>query len=123
MQGGSGADTLRGWAGGDTLDGGADADAMTGGSGNDTMRGGSGDDKVGDDALARLGRTARPRQRHARRRPGNDSLQPGSGPTLTSDNDIIRGGDGFDSVLFQLRAAPVNVSIDDQPNDGGARRG
>ena len=120
MQGGSGADTLRGSAGVDTLDGGADADAITGGSGNDTMRGGSGDDEVGDDALLASGEPPDLGNDTLEGGPGNDSLQPGSGPTLTSDNDILRGGEGFDSVLFQQRAAPVNVSIDDQPNDGAA---
>jgi Ca2+-binding RTX toxin-like protein len=120
MQGGSGADSLRGGAGADALDGGDDADAITGGSGNDTMRGGSGDDKVGSDALSAAGEPPDLGNDLLEGGPGNDSLQPGSGPTLTSDNDVIRGGDGFDSVLFQLRAAPVNVSIDDQPNDGAA---
>ena len=120
VQGGTGNDTLRGWAGNDTLDGGDDTDAVTGGAGADVMRGGSGDDRVGDDSLLIAGQPPDLGDDSLEGGTGNDTLRPGSGPTVSSDNDALNGGAGFDSVLFEQRSAPVNVSIDNQPNDGAA---
>ena len=123
VQGGTGNDTIRGWAGADTLDGGDDTDAVTGGGGNDAMHGGAGDDRVGDDSLFISGQPPDLGDDLLDGGVGNDILRPGAGPTGTSDNDDLHGGGGFDSVVFDLRVAPVNVSIDDQANDGGAGEG
>jgi Ca2+-binding RTX toxin-like protein len=113
-------DTVRGWAGSDTLDGGDDSDALTGGSGDDVMRGGAGDDRVGEDALDIAGEPPDLGNDTLDGGTGNDTLIPGAGPGLGSDNDGLSGGAGFDSVLFQIRSAPVTASIDNQPNDGVA---
>ena len=55
LDGGAGADTLRGAGGDDTLAGGAGADLLDGGAGNDTLRGGEDDDVLvggaGNDVL------------------------------------------------------------------------
>jgi Ca2+-binding RTX toxin-like protein len=109
LSGHGGRDELYGDAGDDVLSGGAWADYLDGGEGNDTLRGGTGADLLfggeGDDLL--VGGA------------GNDGLQGGTGAdtllggpgddvidgTFLSGGvdidagDLIRGGDGNDSIM------------------------
>jgi len=74
--GGSGKDRLNGGGGDDRLEGGSGRDRLTGGAGDDTLIGGAGKDRLdGGD--------------------GDDILYLGG---LKDQNDVIQGGDGFDTV-------------------------
>jgi Ca2+-binding RTX toxin-like protein len=117
--GGSGGDTLFGVAGVDDLDGGEDGDDVSGGDGNDTMRGGPGDDRVGDDRLEVLGVPAERGDDFLDGGEGNDELRPGLGPTQgSSDADVLNGGGGGDSVVYNARGGRVEVFLDTVSNDG-----
>jgi Ca2+-binding RTX toxin-like protein len=119
--GGSGNDTIFGLGGVDTVDGGDDTDTVSGGDGNDTLRGGAGDDRVGDDSLFVFGVPPERGDDTLDGGLGNDVLRPGAGPTQgISDNDLLTGGGGADSVTYEQRVAPVSVFIDGAANDGGA---
>ncbi|MGP1356103.1 calcium-binding protein [Roseicyclus sp.] len=109
LSGGGGRDELHGDAGDDVLSGGAWADYLDGGEGDDTLRGDMGDDLLfggeGDDLL--VGGA------------GDDGLQGGTGAdtllggpgddvidgtflvdgTDIDAGDLIRGGDGDDSIM------------------------
>src|SRR3954453_3475925 len=117
LAGASGRDTLAGGAGDDNLPGAAGADRLRGGSGNHQLSGNSGRDNLqGGD--------------------GNDVLDGGSGNDFESGgngDDVLRqgvapngadslfGDGGNDTVDYGARAAPVNVTVDDQPGDGDRR--
>jgi Ca2+-binding RTX toxin-like protein len=119
--GSSGNDTIFGLAGVDTVDGGDDTDTVSGGDGNDTLRGGAGDDLIGDESLVVFGMPPERGDDTLDGGLGNDVLRPGAGPTQgISDNDLLTGGGGADSVTYEQRVAAVGVSIDGVANDGGA---
>src|SRR3954454_17115285 len=121
-----GNDRLAGASGRDTLDGGAGDDNLTGGSGADRLRGGSGNDQLS-------GNSGRDNLQGG---DGNDVLDGGSGNDFESGgngDDVLRqgvapngadslfGDGGNDTVDYGARAAPVNVTVDDQPGDGDRR--
>src|SRR5258706_567400 len=81
LTGGSGKDSLNGLAGNDTLDGAGGNDSLVGGAGDDSMLGGAGDD------VFRMG----------------DVSAPG--------NDIIRGGDGLDTIDYTDARSAVNADL------------
>jgi Ca2+-binding RTX toxin-like protein len=121
VQGGAGNDTIFGLAGVDDLDGGDDSDDLSGGDGNDSMRGGAGDDRVGSDATSIFGLPPERGDDTLDGGLGDDVLRPGSGPTDgITDNDLLGGGEGVDSVVYDKRLSPVAVFKDSAPNDGGA---
>jgi Ca2+-binding RTX toxin-like protein len=139
LVGGGGNDSLQGGDGDDILDGSSGADDMQGGAGNDTadyslrganvgayldgqandgeagegdnvrtdvetVLGGAGNDHLGGDSAAN----------NLQGGPGDDVLDGGAGP------DVLAGGPGIDTVDYSSRTNPVNVSLDNQANDGEA---
>jgi Ca2+-binding RTX toxin-like protein len=79
----------------DTIRGGAGNDKLVGGTQDDDLNGGGGNDTVdGSD--------------------DNDSLDGGVGA------DILTGGTGTDFATYADATGPVNVTLDDAANDGGA---
>src|SRR5215212_6811438 len=99
LTGGSGRDRIRGGAGNDQLFGNSGNDDLAGGDGNDLIDGGSGNDS---DAGGN----------------GDDSLRQGSSP---NGADSLAGDAGNDTVDYSARSAPVNVTVDDQSDDGDRR--
>ncbi len=91
VQGGAGADVLRGSEGNDQLAGGAGDDRLLGGAGDDRLEGGDGSDELRGEAGAdRLSGG-----------PGDDVLQGGTGNDLLSGgsgNDHLVGGEGRDAL-------------------------
>jgi hypothetical protein len=94
-----------------TLDGGPGADILKGWQSNDVLRGGAGDDEInasgGDD--------------HIEAGEGNDTISPDTyyGP----NNDYVDGGPGIDkvddwSIPSNDYNPPINVSMDGAANDG-----
>jgi Ca2+-binding RTX toxin-like protein len=117
LLGGSGADNLdmsgsnanvsvNGNNGNDTITGSQGNSTLNGGNGNDVIHGGPGTAMIHGDA-------------------GNDTLDGTGGPdTLdggTGGDDM--NGDGNDLVDYSARTGNVNVSFDDQANDGEASEG
>ena len=83
------------------IDGGADNDTITGGPGNDVL-------------------TAR-RDDEVRGEAGNDTLIAFNGTgVVPNDNDLYLGGDGTDTITYEQRTVPVNVTLDNVANDGSA---
>ena len=82
--------------GNDTISGGPAADTENGQDGADTISGGAGDDTLNGGA-------------------GNDLLLAEAGADGT---DSLSGGDGVDTASYAARADPLQLSLDDQPNDG-----
>ena len=91
--GGAGSDEIVAAGDGSILEGRGGDDRLVGGAGPDLLRGGDGDD-------ATLGGL------------GDDSF------TSDAGSDTIRGGDGSDQMDYLIRAAAVDVTLDDQRNDG-----
>jgi hypothetical protein len=124
LNGGDGNDLLIAGTAGATLDGGNGADELDGGPGNDTLNGGAGDDTVIGDQTTQLTLPSGTPSDHdvLNGGDGDDTLFPSSGPNQVS------GGAGLDQVIYtdniQNHAktafipTPVNVSLDDQANDG-----
>jgi Ca2+-binding RTX toxin-like protein len=117
LGGASGRDTLDGGPGDDNLTGGSSADRVRGGSGNDQLFGNSGNDNLqggdGNDLLdggSRLDFEAGGN--------GDDTLRQSSGP---NGADSLFGDAGNDTVDYSARSAPVNVTVDDQSDDGDRR--
>jgi Ca2+-binding RTX toxin-like protein len=115
--GGDGKDQLQTY-GADhaTLDGGAGADILKGWQSDDTLLGGAGDDEI----------NASGGNDHVEGGDGNDTLSPDTyyGP----GNDYVDGGAGFDTVNdWSIPDAdyhpPVAVSMDGVANDGRASAG
>src|SRR3954453_211636 len=108
LDGGNGDDTITGGSGGDRLLGSGGNDQLFGNSGNDNFQGGDGNDLLeggsGNDSESGGN--------------GDDTLREGSAP---NGADSLQGDSGNDTVDYSLRAAPVNVAIDDQPFDGDRR--
>ena len=126
ISGGAENDTIDGGAGADTIDGGPDNDVITGGAGDDLLQGGAGDDEEsgGDDqdtldGGATPGCTGGAGNDLLNGDGGDDALCGGPGPPGGLDNDSLNGGDGEDTAYY-LRAAGVNVSLDNVANDGEA---
>ena len=120
MTGGPAADFLRGGQGVDQITGGAGNDQLVGddpnvaGGGDDTIDGGDGNDvEDGQDGAD----TVRGGQ-------GDDTLNGGGGndafpAEATADGtDVLNGGDGIDTATYSARTDPLQLSLDDQPNDG-----
>jgi Ca2+-binding RTX toxin-like protein len=127
LVGGEGDDGLQGGAGNDTEDGsgGTDhvvgedgSDILAGGAGGDTLQGGNGDDTIrGADAASATADVADmisggAGADHIDGEGGNDRLDGGGGP------DTLAGGAGDDTVEYQHAAVPVQVTIDNQADDG-----
>ena len=121
-----GNDRLGGWSGRDTLDGGTGDDNITGGSAADRLSGGAGDDQLyanqgNDNVMGGDGNDLLDGGN------GNDTELGGGGDDTLREGNAPNGGDslageaGNDSVDYGARTAPVNVSVDDQPNDGDRR--
>jgi Ca2+-binding RTX toxin-like protein len=127
LNGGAGTDTLFGGNGDDTLNGGDGDDYLDGGPGNDTLNGGAGQDSLHGDAGGEQFRQSGSQPSDADTLNGgddNDTLYPSNGTNQVS------GGAGVDQVVYYNNAfvapslndaaTPVNVSLDDQANDGYA---
>jgi Ca2+-binding RTX toxin-like protein len=124
LDGGPGPDTIDGGPGDDQLNGGAGADSLSGGAGNDALVGGADDDTEsggdGNDMLdggATAGCTGSGGSDTLSGDAGDDQLCGGAGPAGGPDSDSLNGGDGEDTAYY-LRAASVNVSLDNVANDG-----
>jgi Ca2+-binding RTX toxin-like protein len=86
-----------------SLGGGDGDDVITGGPRRDSMDGGSGNDQLfGGD--------------------GGDDLNGGGTAFTTGGSDLTDGQGGFDTSIF-VRTTAVNVSLNDQPDDGFAGEG
>ena len=110
MVGGSGPDTLIG----------ADSaqNRFEGGNGDDTLTAdASGNDKLfGQGGNDRLESAARGDRLDGG--DGGDTLVPGTG-VVQRGADSVTGGPGFDSVHYTERTTAVEVTLDDEDNDGG----
>jgi Ca2+-binding RTX toxin-like protein len=127
ISGGAGDDKLSGAGGSDTIDGNGGTDVESGGDGADTVAGGAGIDTVdgdgGNDSLrgadaAGVGADAADTIHGG---PGADTLSGEGGDDVLDgggDGDLMSGGDGKDVVDYRTQQAPVDIKIDDQPNDG-----
>ena len=81
--------------------------SLSGGNGDDVIVGGPRDDDISGSR-------------------GNDQLDGAAGDDdLTGDQgaDSIRGGPGTDSASWRAQEAPVTVTLDDRPDDGGPGEG
>jgi Ca2+-binding RTX toxin-like protein len=131
MRGGPAADALRGGQGDDNIDGSSGDDTIIGDDpvdpnnpatqqgGNDVISGGLGNDTIdgeggADDLRGYL---------------GDDSLNGGDGNDIIRANlgadgsDVISGGTGVDTATYDERAEPLDLSLDDQANDGSPDTG
>lgn len=126
---GSGSDFMLGGVGNDTLSGGGGPDQLRGNAGDDTIIGGDGDDELdgqtGNDAIA-----GGEGDDELAGREGNDAMDGGNGNDVlgwSSDAnpgaDDLRGGAGFDEVLYESHANGIAVTLDDLANDGSAGEG
>jgi Ca2+-binding RTX toxin-like protein len=149
LRAGRGADNLDGGEGDDVLWGGISDDTLDGGPGTDTVDFSSSFDAVTVNLTAGATRVVRghagPRRKievDALRAienaigsskadtlvgdAGPNVLQGGSGPDrLTGGGgaDVLSGGAGRDVASYASRRGPVAVSLDGQPDDGGAGEG
>jgi Ca2+-binding RTX toxin-like protein len=118
LEGGAGADRLiasavvdaelSGGPGLDELTGGPRDDLLAGGDGDDALAGGAGDDLAApSDAIAA---------------PGEGGAGPGEneGSEVDAGADTFSGGDGFDTLSYATRVAPVTATLDGQADDGEA---
>jgi Ca2+-binding RTX toxin-like protein len=105
--GGPGDDHLDGTVNADRLFGDEGGDTIFGAQGNDTIDGGPGadylDDGPGDDTITGG--------------PGDDNLTAGPG------RDVFSGGDGTDAVDYNVRTAPVTITLDGVADSGEAGEG
>jgi Ca2+-binding RTX toxin-like protein len=131
VDGGPGADHASGGSGDDPIVTGADGDdVVTGGPGDDSVVGGTGDDRVqGGDGADRIDVPAsigsEVSRLDAKDVIGRDTLEGDAGDDVLGvegpgplDADVLRGGDGADTVSYAQRLNPVSVSLDGLPNDG-----
>jgi Ca2+-binding RTX toxin-like protein len=122
MNGGPAADFLRGGQQNDTITGGGGNDQLVGddpgvaGGGNDSLDGGAGNDtEDGQDGADTV-----------RGGLGDDTLSGGGGNDVfpaeasADGTDVVNGGDGVDTATYAARTDPLQLSLDDQPNDGVA---
>lgn len=103
VRGGDGNDSVDGGDGKDTVSGDAGNDIVAGGVGNDTLQGGDGTDSLNGGA-------------------GDDSLAGGAGDdTLvgSTNADRFSGGLGVDTVSYAGRTEVLDLSLDDEADDGG----
>ena len=126
---GGGADVMKGGPAADFLRGGQQNDTITGGAGNDQLVGddpgtaGGGDDSLdgGDGNDTEDGQDGADTVRGGL---GDDTLAGGGGNDVfpaeaASDGaDVINGNDGVDTANYSARTQPLQLSLDDQPNDG-----
>lgn len=94
--GGKGNDDLSGSPAANVLQGGPGNDDLTGLGGNDVL-----DDGLGTNDLEGGG--------------GDDVLRQGA---TANAGDVLHGGDGTDTVSYELRTTPVFVRIDEPSHDG-----
>jgi Ca2+-binding RTX toxin-like protein len=111
-EGGDGPDELTGGAGPESLCGGPGVDTLNGGGGNDRLDfpciDSQGDQTPGADTLNGDA--------------GDDQLNGGpAGSPL--EGDKLFGGDGTDTAYYDLRVAPLTITLDDVANDGEAGEG
>ncbi len=104
ITGGLRTDSIYGGAGDDELHGGGRRDSLYGEAGNDQLFGEDGPDWIsggeGDDLMDGAG--------------GNDWLLSEAG------SDTLIGGDRHDTASYQARVEDLQLSLDDQLNDGAA---
>jgi hypothetical protein len=98
LSGGDGNDTLTGGARDERLSGGAGDDVLDGGAGADLL---SGED--GRDTVRYAGRTAPVRVDLARETLGEEG-QADEADTVTSDNEVVVGGNGADTIVGNAAA-------------------
>jgi Ca2+-binding RTX toxin-like protein len=115
IEGNDGNDELHGDDGVDALDGGAGADRLMGGAGDDTEHGGEDDDQL--DGGAAPGCVEGGGGDQLNGDGGNDALCAGPGTANGTDDDLISGGPGEDTV-FYVRTEHVNVSLNNTTGDG-----
>lgn len=144
--GGGGSDTLVGGGSGDSLQGGDGDDILDGSSGADDVQGGSGNDTA-DYSLRSAGVTVTLDDQPNDGEPGEadnihtdvetlvggygsdhligdsqaNNLQGGPGDDVLDGGrgaDTMAGGPGIDTADYSSRTSPVNVSLDNQANDG-----
>jgi Ca2+-binding RTX toxin-like protein len=129
IDGGGGDDEILAYGGDDAISGGDGNDVLNGGDGADTMAGGAGNDTMGTSVTQAPGNVSLERGNDSMDGgPGDDALHPGAGPPDPcppnaappdcSDDDVLRGGDGYDTVSYERRTHPVRVSIDGIADDG-----
>jgi Ca2+-binding RTX toxin-like protein len=94
-------------SGSDQLDGRGGADVLVGGGGDgDVLTGGSGDDDLLDER-------------------GSTTLNGGTGadrlraPVGSPQGSVFAGGDGTDTLTYELNFFPVDVTLNGAPDDGG----
>ncbi len=110
IEGGGGTDTEAGGEGRDSVAGGPGTDTLSGGPGDDSLRGADAAGVGGDGADTIHGDEGRDRLSGEG---GNDTVDGGPGP------DVLSGGEGKDAADFRGGDRAVEVTIDDQDNDGG----
>jgi Ca2+-binding RTX toxin-like protein len=129
FDGGPGNDEVRASGGNDTLEGGDGSDLLNGGDGADALAGGADNDELGTVITGAPGNVSLERGNDVMDGgPGDDLLRPGAGPEQPcppetqppdcSDDDLLGGGDGYDTVRFERRVVPIRASIDGIANDG-----
>ena len=100
LSGGAGSDTINGGEGNDYLDGGEGSDTLYGDEGNDILFGGEGADILfggdGADILYGDGSEATPAQSAQNTVSAQNAVV-----TSTDNNDMLNGGSGDDSYIFQ----------------------
>ncbi|HUH81993.1 MAG TPA: calcium-binding protein [Solirubrobacteraceae bacterium] len=135
VDGGSGADDIRGGPLPDTLSGGTENDVLLGEEGNDTLNGGPGNDELegesGDDVITD---TSGADVLHGN--DGNDKLAGGGGGSdklfgdfgddyfnenVSNPSQEIDGGPGFDTVDFSARQLPLVITIGNPTTGDGTR--
>src|SRR5690349_9335280 len=126
--GGAGSDQILGGFGNDVIEGGTESDSLGGEQGNDTLRGGDGCDGlnggVGDDVLeggadgdSLVGDTGSDTLIGGA---GNDSLNDVTFVDSNSDNNLLDGGAGTDSLFarnFGFNSTPQTIVLDGGTED------
>jgi serralysin len=138
ISGGSGQDTLHGGSATTavTMFAGGGGDTLNGGDGNDVIHAGEGDDRSvfggpGDDQLFGEGGAdvikGSAGNDFEDGGPGDDNIGGPLGLSSPRDNDqgadTLRGGDGTDGLVLESHAGGMNITLDDQPNDGSPNEG
>lgn len=116
---GGGMDTVDGGAGNDNINVGSGNDVVDAGAGNDIVTAGGGDDSIlggdGDDTLIANNGGVLEGVDTLDGGAGNDTFQFSFGTTPTTEGitsaDVVRGGDGTDTVEIVTAGATLNDSI------------
>jgi Ca2+-binding RTX toxin-like protein len=107
ITGTSGADDISTASGSDTIRGGTGNDKIQPGPGNDLVFGGEGNDQLGLDSASTSGSV----------NTGRDTLYGGAGDDymVGGPEDRIDGGEGFDTLRFDLSARAAPIALDLRP--------